>query len=68
MPVALETCFGWVLAGEVSPTAGQHSHVTSNHVVVENGDDILRQFWEVEQQPLSGSCRAALQNQSFPYK
>ena len=56
MPVALETCFGWVLAGEVSSTVGQHSHVTSNHVVVENGDDILRQFWEVEQQPLSGAC------------
>lgn len=54
-PVAFETEFGWVLAGEVDSSAVPHSHITSHHVMVEGGDDILRKFWEVEQQPFSES-------------
>ena len=50
-PVAFQTEFGWVLAGETN------SHVpelmTAHHVSVETGDDILRKFWEIEHHPLS---------------
>lgn len=43
-PVAFETQFGWVLAGEVDSVA-RENHITSHHVVVKSGDDLLRQFW-----------------------
>ena len=51
-PVSFETEFGWVLAGEINNTSSHNGHVTSHHVSLENGDDILRKFWEIEQQPL----------------
>ena len=50
-PVAFETRFGWVLAGEVDVSASRENHITSNHVMLKSGDDILRQFWEIEHQP-----------------
>ena len=53
-PVAFETEFGWVLAGEIESSAC-HDHITSHHVSLESGDDILQRFWEVEQQPLGKS-------------
>ena len=51
-PVAFETQFGWVLAGEVDTSASCEKRITSNHVMLKSGDDILHQFWEVEHQPL----------------
>lgn len=53
-PVAFETQFGWVLAGEVD-TSASGKQISSHHVVMQSGDDILRQFWEVEHQPLAES-------------
>ena len=44
-PTALETEFGWVLAGNVGDNV-QNRTVASHHVSVLTGDDILRQFWE----------------------
>ena len=41
---------GWVLAGEVQPCV-PCLYVTSHHVALESGDDLLRRFWEIEQQP-----------------
>ena len=56
-PLALETEFGWVLAGgtdSCSPTA----QITTHHVSAVSGDDILRQFWEVEEKPVPHSLLA----------
>ena len=47
-PVALETRFGWVLAGGVKSNQPP-THVTSNHASVLTGDDLLRKFWEIEE-------------------
>ena len=49
-PRALETEFGWVLAG----AADHHpltSQLVSHHVALSSGDDLLRKFWEVEESP-----------------
>ena len=47
-PVALETQFGWVLAGSTS--SGSTSQlVTSHHTTLLSGDDLLRRFWDVEE-------------------
>ena len=54
-PVALETEFGWVLAGgtdSCSPT----QQITTHHVSVLSGDDILRQIWEVEEKLTAHNC------------
>ena len=46
-PVAFETHFGWVLAGNTS--FGISSQVICfHHVMLQTGDDILHHFWEVE--------------------
>lgn len=52
-PRALETEFGWVLAGATNgdPPA---SKLVSHHVALLSGDDLLRRFWEVEESPLEG--------------
>lgn len=52
-PTALETEFGWVLAGtanKLSPTTDFVSH----HVSVSPGDDLLQKFWEIEETPPGG--------------
>ena len=52
-PRALETEFGWVLAG----AADRHplaSRLVSHHVALLSGDDLLRKFWEVEESPPKG--------------
>ena len=42
--------FGWLLAGSTNqPTPG--SFVTSHHTLIATGDDLLRQFWEIEENP-----------------
>ena len=57
-PMALETEFGWVLCGgtERSIPPDQISvHSTAFHTTAVHlsGDDILRQFWKIEEPPLS---------------
>ncbi len=47
-PIAFETQFGWVLAGSTnSCTTGQA--IAVHHVMLLSGDDLLRQFWEIEE-------------------
>ena len=48
-PIALETEFGWVLAG----TVDKHppSEYLSCHVSLLTGDELLRSFWEIEEAP-----------------
>ena len=53
-PTALETEFGWVLAGGTGGNT-QSKTVASHHVSVLTGDDILRQFWEVEEKTVAHS-------------
>ena len=52
-PTAIETCFGWVLAGAVDCDR-PHTRIVSHHASVLSGDDLLRKFWEVEE--LSSGC------------
>ena len=49
-PSAFETDFGWVIAGETA-TNVLHFSIASHHTTVSTGDEILRCFWEVEEQP-----------------
>ena len=53
-PTALETEFGWVLCGSSGPISSLSTHtcVTTFHSSVASGDDILRQFWEIEESPV----------------
>ena len=51
-PVAFETEFGWVLAGGTN-ACSPIQQITTHHVSLLSGDDILRQFWEVEEKPMS---------------
>ena len=52
-PVTFETQFGWVLAGRTSSHLSSHLSIISHHVsvTVTSGDDILRSFWEIEENP-----------------
>ena len=43
-----ETEFGWVLTGKLDVYAPSFS-ITSHHVSVVTGDDLLRTFWEIEE-------------------
>ena len=56
-PTALETEFGWVLCGGAGPASSSSAHacVTTFHSTVNSGDDILRQFWEIEETPTDHS-------------
>ena len=53
-PTALETEFGWVLCGSSGPISSLSTHtcVTTFHSSVASEDDILRQFWEIEESPV----------------
>ena len=46
--VAFETVFRWVLAGQTSQPTSE-SFITSHHTFVTTGDDLLRRFWEIEE-------------------
>ena len=48
-PVALETQFGWVLAGSTSSSSSSSQVVASHHTMLGFGDDLLRRFWDVEE-------------------
>ena len=52
-PAAIETEFGWVLAGNTCCSGS--NVITSYHVSVLTGDDILRQFWEVKEKSIADS-------------
>ncbi len=54
-PAAFETIFGWVLAGKIDSHASTHVTIVSHHVSVISGDDLLRQFWEIEENPKDSS-------------
>lgn len=47
-PVALETTFGWVLAGDTTSSVAAH-HVVAHHVSILSENDILYKFWELEE-------------------
>ena len=49
-PVAFETKLGWVLAGNTHIPNTENTVVTY-HTSVLTGDDLLRKFWEVEENP-----------------
>ena len=49
-PVAIETVFGWVPAGRTDAIS-PHVSLTSCHVSLLTGDNLLRQFWEIEDCP-----------------
>ena len=44
-PVALNTEFGWILAGGTQSS----NHDVVHHVMTVSGDDLLRRFLEVEE-------------------
>ena len=52
-PTAIETTFGWVLASNVNTKSSDT--VSSLQVSVLTGDDLLRQFWEVEEKLVANS-------------
>lgn len=51
-PIAFETKFGWVLAGNTDVCTSA-THVATHHASLLTGDDILRKFWE---QPMRDSA------------
>ena len=53
-PMAFETLFGWVLAGKTN-THPQDCHIASHHASLISGDDLLRKFWEIEENPKNNS-------------
>lgn len=50
-PTALETDVGWVLAGGVGVGHSTSDSISSNHISIVTGDDLLRKFWEIEDGP-----------------
>ena len=46
-PISIETVFGWVLTGR-SDSLHTHTHITTHHVSLFPGDNLLQQFWETE--------------------
>ena len=53
-PTALDTAFGWVLAGNTG--APTETPLVSTHLTsVVTGNDLLRQFWEVEEKAIANS-------------
>ena len=51
-PIALETDFGWVLAGNTE-SCSPVQQIAAHHVSFLSGDDMLRQFWEIEEKSTS---------------
>ena len=50
-PTALETKFGWVLAGDTHGNVSLPVQHVSHHTTALAGDDMLRKFWELEETP-----------------
>ena len=58
-PVALETCFGWVLCGgnmDRTALSSVNFLVTSLHASAVCSDDLLRKFWEIEESPANSAA------------
>ena len=53
-PFAFKTEFGWVLAG-CTDSCAPANHVATHHASLLTRDDLLRQFWEVEENPKAHS-------------
>ena len=47
-PAALETDLGWVLAGGAGAGHSTANSISSNHISILTGDDLLRKFWEID--------------------
>ena len=47
-PIAFETHFGWVLAGNTN-SCSSTPVIAAHHVAFLTGDDLLRHFWEIEE-------------------
>ena len=56
-PTALETVFGWVLAGNADPHS--FNNIVSCHTTLLSSDDLLRRFWEIEEAGLEGPVRSS---------
>ena len=52
MPIAFETCFGWVLAGNTDSQL-PIPRIATCHVSCNTGNKLLRNFWVIEDSPLS---------------
>ena len=50
-PAAFETLFGWVLAGRTNLAIDATHSITSHHIAVSSNEDVLRKFWEIEENP-----------------
>ena len=50
LPTALETMFGWVLAGNAASLSS--INLVSHHATLLSSDDLIRKFWEVEEAPV----------------
>ena len=65
-PTALETEFGWVLAGNTHGSISPPTQYVTHHTTVLSGDDVLHKFWELEEPPsepvLSVEERAVVQH------
>ncbi len=62
-PTAFETRFGWVLAGKTTTSSSLSRTAATHHITVASGDDILRQFWEIDETPRDG-CNLSPQERS----
>ena len=68
-PTAFETQFGWVLTGRTNASSANNHAVASHHTTIVSGDDLIRKFWETEENPkhqvesnLSAEERAVVQH------
>ena len=66
-PTTFETKFRWVLTGRTNANSASHHTVTSHHTAVVSGDDLIRKFWETEenskhQSTLSAEERSVVQH------
>ena len=49
-PTALNTEFGWVLAGDTGPHTGASVPLVSAHLIaIQTGDNLLCKFWEMKE-------------------
>ena len=65
-PVAIETVFGWVLAGRTD-VVNSHVSITSCHISLLTGDNLLCQFWETEECPSSDQVYSAEERQAVQH-
>ena len=50
-PAAMETIFGWVLCGDISPGSNSQRVTAYHSTIGSSDDDIIRKFWEIEETP-----------------